>query len=284
MLPRFSNPHFLPLQTQIVSREEIYSDANGGAPHAPAYDTETLEHLNHLLETSLPQYVGLFPDSNGKNKKRRKVMVENANLASSEEPVLFRLISSSLPPLPVSLLPPPPPPSITREPDAEDNEHQAHIRKQRAEATAVDGATIMEAARLLTPSRSPRNRCISLRISDNIEDSRIVIVRTLQQPRKTRPPVSSSKLSHFPYVPDAATIRMEPAAKKSMDCPIIDAEVVTDDPLSIPRRRSRRPRGLAPAKERPLPQFWRPDPKWRGKCLGYAYGYPDRTESRIRRQ
>jgi len=100
MLPRFSNPHFLPLQTQIVSREDIYSDGNRGAPHAPGYDTETLEQLNYLLETSLPQYVGLAPDSNGKNKKRRRVTIENVNPASLEEPVcmcekFFRSISIS---------------------------------------------------------------------------------------------------------------------------------------------------------------------------------------------
>jgi hypothetical protein len=98
MLPRFSNPHFLPLQTQIVSREDIYSNSNGGASHVPGYDTETLDQLNHLMEASLPQYVGLSPDSNGKNKKRRRVTVENANPACSEEPVctckkFFRSIS-----------------------------------------------------------------------------------------------------------------------------------------------------------------------------------------------
>jgi hypothetical protein len=85
MLPRFSNPHFLPLQTQIVSREDIYTDGNRGAPHTPGHDAETLEQLNNLLETSLPQYVGLAPDSNGKNKKRRRVTIENANPASEEE-------------------------------------------------------------------------------------------------------------------------------------------------------------------------------------------------------
>lgn len=98
MLPRFSNPHFLSLQTKIVSREDIYSDGNGDAPYAPEYDTEILEQLNHLLEISLPQYVGLSPDSNGKNKKRRRVTVENSNTACSEEPVctckkFFRSIS-----------------------------------------------------------------------------------------------------------------------------------------------------------------------------------------------
>jgi len=130
MLPRFSNPHFLPLQTQIVSREDIYSDSNQGAPHALEYDTEALEQLNSLLKTSLPQYIGLAPDSNGKNKKRRRVTIENANPASLKEPIcmcessfdryqfltwsvflVFRLISTSLLPVPISLLPPPPPPS-----------------------------------------------------------------------------------------------------------------------------------------------------------------------------
>lgn len=37
----------------------------------------------------------------------------------------------------------------TREPDAEDNEEQALIRKRRAEATAVDGTAILEEAQLL---------------------------------------------------------------------------------------------------------------------------------------
>jgi hypothetical protein len=102
----------------------------------------------------------------------------------------------------------------------------------------------------------------------------MVIVRTLQEPRKTRPPVPASTLSHYPYVTDMGTIRMEPAARKSMDCPTLDAEIVTSDPLPTQRPRPRRRRSLAPAKERPSPQFWRPDPKWRGKCMGYAYGYP----------
>src|SRR6266545_2448843 len=74
---------------------------------------------------------------------------------------VFRLISASMQPTPISLHPRPPPPSVyvvvivpiiviyliryrTREPDTEDTHDQALTRRQRSEAAAIDGSTILK--------------------------------------------------------------------------------------------------------------------------------------------
>jgi len=103
-----------------------------------------------------------------------------------------------------------------------------------------------------------------------------MIVRTLQKPRKTRPPVPESDLSHFPYTYDISTISLPPVKSRTMDCPVIDAEYAdaTAPKLSKRNRPRRRRKGAEDARQRPPAQFWRPNPAWEGKCRGYAYGYP----------
>jgi len=82
-----------------------------------------------------------------------------------------------------------------------------------------------------------------------------------QEPRKTRPPVAKEHLVHLPY---GSTIspNTDFSAKA---CPVID----TTPTLKEKRRRRKK----APAKVI-QPQYYRPDPSWRGQCHGYGFGYP----------
>ena len=98
----------------------------------------------------------------------------------------------------------------------------------------------------------------------------LMVVQRQQPARKTRPPVGSSELIHHPYVSGVSL----PLNTIKVKCPSI--EVQPEEPESSPRkgRRRRRWKEALRAKERPPPQYYRPNSKWEGKCRGYGYGYP----------
>lgn len=101
----------------------------------------------------------------------------------------------------------------------------------------------------------------------------MMIIRTLQNPRKTRPPVPPPQLTHYPYVSDKSKIPPHSSSSEIPECPTIDADLVPSE-VSVRNNRRRRRRGIVVEQERPPPQFWRPNPILKGKCRGYAYGYP----------
>lgn len=99
-----------------------------------------------------------------------------------------------------------------------------------------------------------------------------MIVQKFQNVRKTRPPVARARLRLYPYVSDKASIHVESPKPRTMDCPVMDVKEV--DLQSNKRRRRRRGSNRGLKEIRPPPQFWKPNPAWKGKCMGYGYGYP----------
>ncbi|KAF8807065.1 hypothetical protein BYT27DRAFT_7233763 [Phlegmacium glaucopus] len=265
MIPRFRNPHFLSQSTKVITRAEL--DAENEDSENPKYclkeDSKTIEQLHQLLGGSLPTW----DVSDVRSSKRRKI---EENDQMEEDPVLFRLISSTLPAFPVSLFPPPPPPSITREPEAEDNELQAAHRRKRAEAAAINVGDVLP--RIRSTQVPDSKKFMILRAVTPFPDPKphLMIVQRLQPSRKTRPPVGSSELLHHPYVPGDPT-KLSPSNTSNAKCPSIE---VLPQSSSQKGRRRRRWKEALRAKERPPPQYYRPNPRWEGKCRGYGYGYP----------
>ncbi|KAF8199521.1 hypothetical protein BJ912DRAFT_949260 [Pholiota molesta] len=257
MLPRFSNPHFLPQSTETITRAEIYADDAEDVYDSSQVDPKSIEELNRLIKHSIPKIRYEVP-TDAEVGHGSKTLDQNDATETEGESLVCMSISfgiSSQPPLPVSLLPPPPPPSKTREPDAEDTEARAALRKQYAEAASVDGADILRESQILKVGNLHTWTCV---IPDT--EPCMMIIRTLQNPRKTRPPVPPLQLTHYPYVSDKSKIPPHPSTSKTLNVP----------PLTQTLRR----RGIVVEKERPPPQFWRPNPNLKGKCRGYAYGYP----------
>ncbi|PPQ91018.1 hypothetical protein CVT25_013943 [Psilocybe cyanescens] len=304
MIPRFSNPHSLPQVFKTVPRAELYHDDDNDISftHNEAVAAELYQLLAQSIEVIQcePYVYGASPRKNKKRKRAESDIQEENHAEEPEEPQLFRLVSSVLPPLPVSLLPPPLPPSITREPDAEDSELQAAVRRERAQAASVDAEAILRQSKIIEVLRngrqsftwkgiltsvliwqpsissgtSAKSKIINLRAKLRDSSPPVMVVRTTQTPRKTRPPVESSKLVQFPYTPDISTLSVEPIKSRTMDCPSINAESTYIDASTAHRRSRRRRKTSIQDKKRPIPQFWRPSPSLTGKCRGYAYGYP----------
>ena len=111
-----------------------------------------------------------------------------------------------------------------------------------------------------------------VRVVASIPDpaSHLMLVQRRQPCRKTRPPVNPSELMHHPYVSGASL----PLNTIKAKCPCIETQ--SGEPERSPRkgRRRRRWKEALRAKERPPPQYYRPNLRWEGKCRGYGYGYP----------
>lgn len=127
MIPRFTNPAILEKSTRIISRAQIHdSDSDENGDNA-INDPPLLKRLQELIENSL----GDFPShslSDSYRKKRRKVQ-ETEDGERESVPIgkslpeshyccprlnassAFRLVSSSLAPQEIQLMPKPPPPT-----------------------------------------------------------------------------------------------------------------------------------------------------------------------------
>ncbi|EDR08744.1 uncharacterized protein LACBIDRAFT_297289 [Laccaria bicolor S238N-H82] len=261
MIPRFSNPHLLPENAKRVSRAEIAIDDGLGHSLSQEVDLEVVEHLNHLLKRALPEPT---QEAEPKRKKRCKVKINEVSDPIPDKPTLFRLVSRTLPPIQLSLEPPPPPPPITVEPDCEDNEIQAQLRKQQAESASVDFQWLMlesQQPKALRYRSKLKKCCVKAHLPEHPPP--MAIIQSVQQPRKSRPPVP---VEHYPYVIGAAPPPTTTEPARSMDCPVVEIK-----PELV---RNKRRRSKVVKKERLPPRFWAPNPHWRGKCCGYAYGYP----------
>jgi hypothetical protein len=84
----------------------------------------------------------------------------------------------------------------------------------------------------------------------------LIVISTSRPPRRIRLPLSHK--ANRPTEKEDET--------KAKCCPVVDAE-------PEPQRKTRS-RGRRKPVERPPPTFWRPSPGLKGKCQGYAYGYP----------
>jgi len=254
MIPRFSNPHLLPPSTEFTTRSQLFE--TDGTDNK-AFD----EHLAATLKELVGKSLGSLEHDGSPKRKKRKI-------ATDPKAIPFRLLSSALPPQPVVLDPKPPPPSKIREPECEDDEDEADERAKRAKAAAIDMTWILlESKKAYAPFPSSTSKLLDVQAPLPATPAPIMIVEKTQPFRATRPPVHSSQLPGPPYTSDSPAISAPQSKSYSVQissCSITDGLVVERRPHKKGREQT----------ECPQPIFWRPESSWRGKCLGYAYGYP----------
>lgn len=124
IIPRYSNPHFLPDATQRVSRKDLYAEDGDDRDGESQETVEAIERLNEVIRQSLDAPDVLEEDT--RKRKRRKIDQQSHVSIDTQEPIrkwwapsalpililgaVFRLVSSSSP-IPLLIQPKPPPPS-----------------------------------------------------------------------------------------------------------------------------------------------------------------------------
>ncbi|KAF4596483.1 hypothetical protein AB1N83_005490 [Pleurotus pulmonarius] len=272
MIPKFSNPHFLALSEQPVTRSELREPDNEQEPLPTDVLTKLEETLKRNIEDAL--YVdSLVPNDGRKRKKQKLVKDISPNVEHEVEGnvVSFRLFSTRAHPELVSLAPLPPPPSIYREPECEDSPEMAKKRALFSRQVAVDAEWVAKQAamRYMDPfSRGPLLEA-ALTSSLNIPSQSILL---LERPLPTTHKLRSS--IQQPHEMDASVLDGGPPPLARV--PVLNitpprGEIA--DQTKIKQKR-KRVRGKTNKTERPPPRYWAPDPAWGGKGLGYAFGYP----------
>ncbi|TFK21161.1 hypothetical protein FA15DRAFT_624286 [Coprinopsis marcescibilis] len=244
-MPTLQIPSYF--STKVVSRTALYDD---GENEEFTKDDELLELLNKAVTSSI--------EVNTEESRKRRKVEANAQQPEEDHIVLFRLVSNTEAPQPISLKRPPPRPSIPKVVDAEDDKATAKKRHKMAKASAVDSSWVLKEA---SQGRStpPDLRC---KLGKPVaSDTNLLVVSRLAAPRTTRPSGIPSETLVYPYT----TKTPSEEATKVKCCPVVEQDQNGPRPS-----RSRRKRSY----ERPPPSFWRPAPSLKGKCVGYAYGYP----------
>ena len=127
MIPHFCNPHCLLASTKITSRAEVFGGTEGDGVPISAEDESIL--VDKLMELIQHSFVSDVEEVESRSRKRRKVYGGSEFDISTQDSVcmshglrfsspfliffaVFRLVSSSLSPIPLILVPKPPPPSM----------------------------------------------------------------------------------------------------------------------------------------------------------------------------
>lgn len=173
MVPKFANPHSLLQDVEITTRSEITERAGLTFVDYDEDSRSLKRDLDNLLRDTWGDALA-DTSSPSRAKKHRKTTEssENGQLGKDflnretlvlKHPPAFRLVSSMKRPQHISLDPKPPPPPVyvsaglgpfevtdhlarSREPDYEDDEMQAEVRRIRALSVAVEFESLGEAA------------------------------------------------------------------------------------------------------------------------------------------
>lgn len=84
MIPRFSNPHFLPQSFKTVTRAELYLEDPADAGSLYEEDLLEIQQLNKSIERYV-FYNHAFDTSSGNARKRRRLEVEDQASDNHEE-------------------------------------------------------------------------------------------------------------------------------------------------------------------------------------------------------
>ncbi|EGN98963.1 hypothetical protein SERLA73DRAFT_24382, partial [Serpula lacrymans var. lacrymans S7.3] len=250
MIPKFINPHFRTEQSAIVSRNEIHADEDIRGPETCNHDPLLIRRLEKLVQDNI--------ESTAPPRKRRKI--EKLGEQDAEDTTTFCLVSRT--PKTISLQPKPPPLLIIQEPSCEDSESEADQRMKRAQSVAVDFAWVIKESQIPPAKlvRAKTNPCLS-------KPPPAIMVTEESKPVRI-PGFVARRFA--PHILDTSPADVP---EEKARCPVIhiqsDAHASSLKAPDSHRRKKRRA-----LKERPPPTFWRPDPSWRGKCQGYAIGYP----------
>lgn len=227
-IPRFSNPHLLVSATKIITRKDLVLDSD-------------VEESDDALVTSLNEKIRKSIDVENDTTSRKRQKTSESVEKQENEPLLFRLWSTSSQPQHVKLFPEHSTQAFINPPrQHEDSERQSSQRRERAEDIAVDIAWInAESKRPSMPFPSSSKKLIHAKAPSPTHTPCFMIAQVLQPVRKTHPPVPYSALVYHPYAVNA------PLPPSQNDRRFIDIELLSGSPVVRTKRtrhrRNRRP-------------------------------------------
>lgn len=281
IVPKSYNPHLFTRCYEHTSRAEHTRYSSVLTEAVQDEETDSLKRkLDQLLHKTWHDVTG--GTHSRQTEKRRKTEVDKSDKqgepckrASSTIPTcsdefhtaMFRLLSSTDGPRPISLQPKPPPRILTREPEWEDSANDAAQRRQRAESIAVE---YDDQWHVWGPTRDKSRTVEKLHVSGGRFPVPPLSVAVIEKEcTSTR---SRSRSGHRQAI-SSIVQASSPHELKTTCVPILPAQTIRSGGTSAARS-SRRRRRRKVVHERPAPAYWKPPASLRGKCMGYALGYP----------
>ncbi|KAK0464729.1 uncharacterized protein EV420DRAFT_1476126 [Desarmillaria tabescens] len=230
-IPRFSNPHLLVSSTKSIARKDLDLDS----------DVDSSEESDNALVTSLNERIRKMMDIENDATSRKRRKTSNSVEEKGNEPLLFRLWSTSSQPQHVELYPEQSTQTFINPPrQHEDSERQSSQRWKRAEAIAVDVSWIhAESRKPVMPFPSRTKKHIHAKAPSLTYAPCLMVAQVLQPARKTHPPVPSSALIYHPYAANA------PLPPSQSDRGFVDIELSPEN-LVIRTKRTRHSRNRRP--------------------------------------
>ncbi|KAG2147702.1 hypothetical protein DEU56DRAFT_785502 [Suillus clintonianus] len=262
MIQKFANPHLQAQDFEIVSRAQRRADVDDITDADGTSDVEVTTSKRKLHTLLFSEFGQCLSTASGHVPRTKKQCNENETTPPDIQDGLisFRLLSSTAPPRIISTIPKPPPRPKTRPPDCEDNIIQADERMKRAQSVAVDFAWLGASSQKYSkPSVKDNQKVVRMR-GDLPVPHPAVMVTECHRHRTAR----------------RQTLR--PPILDAIDSPHSLRATCIVLPTGLPEDSHHKTRAKAvtkkPSFERPPPAYWRPDSHQRGKCVGYALGYP----------
>ncbi|KAI6024881.1 hypothetical protein BKA83DRAFT_4253630 [Pisolithus microcarpus] len=278
IVPKSYNPHLFTRCCEHTSRAEHTKYSNVFTETVQDEETDFLKRkLDQLLhETWHDVTGGTHPrqcrktevdklDKRGEPCKRASSTIPTCS--DESHTTVFRLLSSTNGPRPISLQPRPLPPIQTREPEWEDSANDAMERKRRAESVAIE---YDDQWRVWGPTRDKSRTVEKLQVPGGafpVPPPSVAVIEKGRTSTRSRP-----RSGHREAVSSVVQVPC-PHEVKVTGVPILPAQTTPVSGTSTARN-SRRRRRRKVAHERPAPAYWKPPVSLRGKCMGYALGYP----------
>lgn len=275
------NPHLFARHYELTSRAEHTKHSSVLAEPVQDEETDSLKRkLDQLLHATWDDVAG---DTHPrKTEKRRKTEMDRLDgqgelcrhpsctiPTRSDEfhTTVFRLLSSTNGPQLISLKPKPLPPIQTQEPEWEDTASKAEERRQRAESIAVK---YDDQWCVWGPTQDKLCTVERLRLSGDQFPASLPSVGVIEKSRMSTcsRPRNGHRKAVSSYVPASS-----PHELKTTCVSILPAQTIPTSGTAMARS-SRRRRRWKVAHERTTPAYWKPPASLRGKCMGYALGYP----------
>ncbi|KAG2362710.1 hypothetical protein BDR07DRAFT_1406216 [Suillus spraguei] len=262
MIPKFANPHFRGQDFELVSRVQLRSDVESLVDVDCTSDVEITTLKRKLHELLFSEFGECLSTTSSHAPGKKKRCNENEKTPLEDGLTTFRLLSGTTPPRIISTIPKPPPRPKTRPPDCEDNPIQADERMRRAQSVAVDFAQL--------------DAWLKKHAKPFVQDDKKLICMRGNLP-VPHPAVMVTESHRHGAVPRQA---LGPPLPGVIDSPHSLRATCMVFPIAFPEDSQSHLKTRAKtvkkklSRKHPPPAYWRPDSNQRGKCVGYALGYP----------
>ncbi|KAL4066744.1 hypothetical protein J3A83DRAFT_223743 [Scleroderma citrinum] len=265
IVPKFANPHFFSQGYERTSRAKHTKDTDILAENTQDEATGSLKReLDEMLHESWIDALQAVHDTKRPQKSGKWCNATKCGSGTDEDgKVLFRLLSSTNNPQPISLRPKPLPIVRTREPEWEDSPSMAEERQKRAQSVAVefDGQWCTWGAL----QRQETTKALVTVGAFPIPPPSVMVT----EESSPRTPTRRRLRATAPQTVD----KPSPHELKTICALLVPVQTLSDT-KTVACSSRRRCRRKSEQEKRPPPVYWKPPTGLRGKCLGYALGYP----------